>query len=200
MAQQGIKFKQTQLYTYNLLERFHLRVSVSSLPSSQVFPTSFLKHYIQNPSYGPCVMLCQVSIQSGHLPSPKAAFLVPASGPWVSISLTLYREHCFSVLNFRALGNFHSSFMKRADRVQVRKGGQRSALTSCLERGKGQTGSCDIRPHGSFRIILVPTADLAVLGRPLSTEICPDYNPISSSKMEGGNYLSALGSVKGSRV
>ena len=137
MAQQGIKFKQTQLYTYNLLERFHLRVSVSSLPSSQVFPTSFLKHYIQNPSYGPCVMLCQVSIQSGHLPSPKAAFLVPASGPWVSISLTLYREHCFSVLNFRALGNFHSSFMKREDQAEVRKCGQRSALTSFLERGKG---------------------------------------------------------------
>ena len=170
----------------------------SAIP--QAFPTFFLKHYIQNPSCGPCVMLCQVSVQSGHLPSCKAAFLVPASGQWASISLTLYREHCFSVLNFRALGNFHSSFMKFEDQIQVRKGGQRSALTSCLERGKGQTGSCDIRPPGSFRVALVPTSGLAVLGRPLSTEIRPDYNPISSSQIERGNYLSALGSVKGSRV
>ena len=78
-----------------------------------------------------------VSVQSGHLPFPKAAFLVPTLGQCVSISLTLYREHCFLVPNFRACGNFHSSFMKREYQTEVRKGGQRSALTSFLQRGKG---------------------------------------------------------------
>lgn len=77
-----------------------------------------------------------VSSQVTFLP-PKAAFLVPASRQWASISLTLYREHCFSVLSFRACGNFHSSFMKREDQAEVRKCGQRSALTSFLE-GKGK--------------------------------------------------------------
>ena len=144
-------------------------------------------------------MVCQASIRAAHLPSPKAAFLVPASGQWASISLTLYREHCFSVLNFRALGNFHSSFMKCEDQIQVRKGGQRSALTSCLERGKvNRLMRC--QTSWVLQGLLVPTSGLAVLGRPLSTEIRPDYNPISSSQIERGNYLSALGSVKGSRV
>ena len=149
----------------------------SAIP--QAFPTFFLKHYIQNPSCGPCVMLCQVSVQSGHLPSCKAAFLVPASGQWASISLTLYREHCFSVLNFRAWGNFYSSFTKHEDQAEVRKGGQRSALTSCLERGKvNRLMRC--QTSWVLQGLLVPTAGLAVLGRPFEHR---DLSKLSSHQL-----------------
>lgn len=132
-----------------------------------------------------------VSSQVTFLPA-RRRFLVPASGQWASISLTLYREHCFSVLNFRAWGISTAHLRSMKIRQRSGKGGQRSALTSCLERESKQA---HVTPDllGPLRASWCQQLPGSA-GRPFEHR---DLSKLSSHQLFQNtekNYLRALGS------